>query len=158
MSWEELAPPPPKAAAAKSEPVRVSMAGRRDSDPYLAIAISRDVIDLLGTAGRHYLIDLGSGEQRHLLRIRRDERGPFEARETKNPKTGEGSGTFRLRLPPLDRFPLCTVKAHGASYEYDKAQKALLITLPSWAWDDGSKARVEELARRQAVPKLKAVS
>ena len=53
---------------------------------------------------------------------------------------------FRFILPPLDRFPECKVEAQACDHAHVKAEKAILIDLPAWGWNEKIKLDVERQA------------
>lgn len=145
MSWDELAPP--EKGAKSAAPVRVGMFQIRGGEPRLVVLMRREVIDLVAGGVRRFKVALGKVENRHLLRIQQADDGPFEAGEM---GTAKGGGTFRILLAPNDRFPCCRIKAQEVPFKHDKVGKALLITLPSWAWDDRIKRDMETSSRGRA--------
>lgn len=148
MSWEEIVPPLKGATATAA--VRVGMTClRKTAAPRLFVLLRASVLGVLeGVAGR-YRVDVGSVEHRHLLRIRADDSGPFGAVQLGR-KAGDGEATMRLILPPAERFPMCSVKAQEVEWKHDKVGKCLLVTLPSWAWDEAQKRDVEKRAAAAA--------
>lgn len=139
--WDELAPAQ-KAAPSKA-PVRVgvSIIGRHGS-ARMAVYVRTAVLDELGGRARRYRASLGKGGNRTLLRIAQGDDAPFEATEL---GTAKGGGTWRILLPPNERVPNCKVLPVDVKYEVRKKGE-LLITLPSWAWDDREREKVQKQA------------
>lgn len=146
MSFETLTPPP-KAAKA-TDPVRVGVRVRGDTASRLSIVVKDEVLDKIDKKKKRlFSIGLGKAEDKHLLRITADPSGLFEARAMKLGRSQKG--LFNLVLPPNARWPICKVVMSGAAHEVDAKGDALLITLPSWAWDEASKRTLETDARQK---------
>lgn len=141
MSFEDVMPKRGGARATKP-PVRVGMWQVKDADARLWLQIGGEVLDLLGDGERCYRVALGKGEDKHLLRIIRDDEGPFRPTEL---GIAKGGGWFRFLLAPDTRFPVIRVDLVEAKYEVrtGKGAAQLLVTLPAWGWDEGERKRVE---------------
>lgn len=142
MSFEELKPLPKPAKT--SAPVRVGVRAVANSvkPSRLTVLLKDQVLAKLPGGGRRYCVGLGKGEDRHLLKIRPDDdAGLFQATEL---KARGNTGTFRIMLPPNDRWPICKVPMREVAFEIDTKSKAIVITLPDWAWEPAAKADIEK--------------
>lgn len=145
MAWEEIIPA--KAGTKASVPARVGMMAIRGGDPKLFILLRGPLLELLPGKGERFKVDLGTVEHRHLVRIGRVEQGAFGALKMGR-AAADGQWTYRISLPFNERFPLCSIPAQEVTFEHDKVGKCLLVTLPSWAWDDRQKREVEARASK----------
>lgn len=143
MSFEALVP---VAKAAKAtEPVRVGVrVGSETARTRLFVLLKRDLIDQVSKGATTATVELGKSEDRHLLRIKPNGKGDFDL--TQMPVSGHArkagaTSPVRILLPPNDRWPICKIKAQGASYKVGKG--CIDIELPAWAWDAGEKASAE---------------
>jgi hypothetical protein len=107
----------------------------------LSLYIRADVLGLIGGGAKKFRLSLGRGANKHLLRVQQEEGAPFVAVEVGKAK---GGGTFRLMLPPTEQFPDARVPPQGVTYEHKKGERALLITMPAWAWNNAVKADMEK--------------
>lgn len=144
MEWEPLAPPVKKAGNAKI-PVRVGMSSIRGERAKMSVLLRTEVLDLIGEGrARRYSVDLGHGMHAHQIRIRQDDLSNFEASEM---GVSKGGGVWRIRLPEVERFPRVKISPEPVKWEHDKAHKCLIVTLPAWAWDEGSRRRLQSALR-----------
>lgn len=149
MSWED-ALPPQKAHKRVPGPVRIGMVKyRKDRGrPLLSIVLAGNIVDRLAPGkDRRFSVQFGKGaENRHQLRVFPDRNGLFQPAELHNP--GGKTGRFRLMVVPRIGFPDCAVPLQDCRYVIEsKGDVALLIDLPSWAWEPGAKGAVERRAR-----------
>lgn len=143
--WDDIVPDTPDAKA--SSPVRVGMfraPGRNGlGRARLQLLFSPEFLTALGGKAWRYRVQIGRGGIRDRLRVTQDDQGPFEALEIGRglaKKTG-GAKTLRILLPPDDRFPERKIAPEAAAFRVDT--RAIVIMLPSWAWDPSVSAQID---------------
>lgn len=142
--WTDLAPTPK--AATTHEPVRFGMSKIRGAKARGVLLLRREVIDQLDMKHWRVAIRIGSGARAHQIAVVPDDNGLFTLDEVGTAKKG---GTWRVRLPVVDRFPDIASPALGRSWkiEQDGKRKILVIDLPPYCFDEGSKRRAVAAAQ-----------
>lgn len=144
-SWLDLQPD--QKPAAPLEPVRFGLMKMRKAPARGVVLLRREIVDLLRMETHRVDIRLGQGANTHQLAILPNPQGLFELLEV---VTGKGGGTWRVRLPRVERWPDVAYSSVGVKYEIRELGKRsmLVINLPPAFWDSGSRAA---LLRRPAV-------
>lgn len=135
--WDELIPPA-KSGPVK-DPVRFSLRKIRGSRARGVILLTRETVASLGMKTWRVNVRLGKGARAHQIALVPDPDGRFELCEL---GTAKGGGTFRLTLPVVDRFPDVASPVGPAKWrvEAEAKRQILVIDLPPFCWDAGSRA------------------
>lgn len=149
MSFDDLIPQKRGQTSKAPVPARVGMRARGLAPARMAVTLHADTLKIFGGA-KNFRIGLGKAETKHLLRIAADPNGSFEL--IKLP--GRGTSYFVFLLPASTRLPNCRIESQEVKFEIEGKGKALLITLPGWAWNESSKREMEQ--RERPAKKLKA--
>lgn len=151
MSFDDLTPQKRQAGSKVPIPARVGMRARGLAPARMAVTLHADTLKIFGGA-KNFRIGCGKAEDKHLLRIAADTSGLFELMKLPGPS----KIYFVFLLPAVSRFPNCRIESQEVKFEIEGKSKALLITLPGWAWNENSKREMEQLAR--PAKKLKAAA
>lgn len=130
-------------------PCRVGMQARGETAPArMFVCLHVDVLERFGEA-ETFRVGVGSAEDRHLIRIAADPAGTFKPGHLPGGRGTTARPYRTFLLSPVARFPNCKIALQEVQFEW-KA-KALLITLPTWAWDEAAKRDAERAAARVPV-------
>lgn len=136
--------------AASKEPVRVGMLVQQGSPARPTVHLRADVMMRFCKAGDKASGDIpalfdvfigSASETRHLLSIGANPEGTFKPTEFGKAK---GSLVYRFTLPWSEKYPRCKIVPGGCAYEWRNDR--LLITLPSWLWDERRAREIEKRA------------
>lgn len=150
--WIELEPvkTPGTGGPSQRADVEFGMRKMRDAQARGVITFAGSVLKRLNLSTWRVRIRLGVGGQKDRLAIIGDPQGPFELREVKSPRTGQGTGRFHLALPPIDTFPDASIAPEARQFEVGAvgAKSAIFVNLPPYCWKDELRVREEARYRK----------
>lgn len=148
--WEQLQPKKP--GRRREEGVQVGMYQYGRALPRLQLTFDEATARRIGDPAKDsFVVLLGrSAAQRPYLQLRKVQPAenvtrPFRMTRFHAGRNGP-SRVWRLLLDRHARFPLVEIKAADVDFRVERG--AMVVTLPSWAWDKEAKERAETARQR----------
>ncbi|SON55791.1 hypothetical protein HDIA_2250 [Hartmannibacter diazotrophicus] len=138
--------PTPKGYTPKRDPVKFGLMKIGGGYARGTLFIRRDVLAQVGFSTWRCKIMLGKGSRAHQVAVIPDPQGPFELSSTarKGKAVDPAAETFRVMLPLVEAFPDVSSAATERDYKIEVSlkSKVLVVDLPPFCWDKGSRDRL----------------